>query len=200
MTCLSVVCHSLRCRLHIACTSLAHRLHIACTSLAHSHTTPLWAPQHTPYPAKGPVLPRGPGRSPGRKFWPIQRIFRQKTHTQKTYSTSFKSPRRALHECGHTGVVSCETRGQIGRWCGGTGRVDVRVRAAAHAGRAGRGTAGAHLGLGWSLDGHKPVQPARRSTAPGSSPARSSSAASQLPSERRPRALPPTGADSPLAV
>ena len=98
------------------------------------------------------------------------------------------------------GCVSCETRGQIGRWCGGTGRVDVRVRAAAHAGRAGRGTAGAHLGLGWSLDGQKPVQPARRSTAPGSSPARSSSAASQLPSERRPRALPPTGADSPLAV
>ena len=114
------------------------------------HTTPLWAPQHTPYPAKGPVLPRGPGRSPRRKFWPIQRIFRQKTHTQKTYSTSFKSPRQALHECGHTGVVSCETRGQIGRWCGGTGRVDVRVRAAAHAGRAGRGTAGAHLGLGWT--------------------------------------------------
>ena len=48
------------------------------------------------------------------------------------------------------GCVSCETRGQIGRWCGGTGRVDVRVRAAAHAGRAGRGTAGAHLGLGWT--------------------------------------------------
>ena len=27
-------------------------------------------PQHTLYPAKGPVLPRGPGRSPGKKFWP----------------------------------------------------------------------------------------------------------------------------------
>ena len=61
-------------------------------------------PQHTSYPAKGPVLPRGPVRSPGRFFLPIQRIVRQKTHTQKTYSTSFESPRRALHECGHTGV------------------------------------------------------------------------------------------------
>ena len=34
----------------------------------------------------------------------------------------------------------------------------------------------------------------------GLEPGAQSSAASQLPSERRPRALPPTGADSPLAV
>ena len=39
--------------------------------------------QHTPYPAKGPVLPRGPGRSPERKFWPIQRIFQDKKTARK---------------------------------------------------------------------------------------------------------------------
>ena len=71
----------------------------------------------------------------------------------------------------------------------GTGRAGVRARAAAHAGRA-----GAHLGQGWA--GLKPTQPAQRSSTPGSSPAHSSSAASQLPSERRPGALPPTGAES----
>ena len=49
-------------------------------------------------------------------------------------------------------------------------------------------------GVGWA--GLKPTQPAQRSSTPGSSPARSSSAASQLPSERRPGALPPTGAES----
>ena len=169
-------------------------------SQTHSPYYPTVALPCTPctWPRVPPVP--GPGAEPRKKIFGLYNAFLdKKTHTQTTYSTSFESPRRALHERGHTGV-SCETRGQIGRWCGGTGRVDVRVRAAAHAGRAGRGTAGAHLGLGWSLDGQKPVQPARRSTAPGSSPARSSSAASQLPSERRPRALPPTGADSPLAV
>ena len=61
------------------------------------------------------------------------------------------------------------------------------ARALAAACRAG----GRGRTLGTGLDGHKPVQPARRSTAPGSSPARSSSAASQPPSERRPKALPP---------
>ena len=49
-------------------------------------------------------------------------------------------------------------------------------------------------GVGWA--GLKPTQPAQRSSTPGSSPAHSSSAASQLPSERRPGALPPTGAES----
>ena len=75
---------------------------------------------------------------------------------------------------------------------GPAGRVCVREPRRMRGGRA-----GAHLG---HEDGHKPVQPARRSTAPGSSPALSSSAASQPYSERRPRALPPTGAESSLAV
>ena len=39
-------------------------------------------PQHTLYPAKGPVLPRGPGRSPGRKFWLFERNSKQKTRPQ----------------------------------------------------------------------------------------------------------------------
>ena len=51
-------------------------------------------------------------------------------------------------------------------------------------------------GAPWAWAGLKPSQPAQRSSTPGSSPARSSSAASQLPSERRPGALPPTGAES----
>ena len=49
-------------------------------------------------------------------------------------------------------------------------------------------------GVGWA--GLKPTQPAQRSSTPGLSPAHSSSAASQLRSERRPGALPPTGAES----
>ena len=61
-------------------------------------------PLHTLYLAKGPAGPGARGGAPEENFWPIQRIFRQKTHTQTTYSTSFESPRRALHECGHTGV------------------------------------------------------------------------------------------------
>ena len=53
-------------------------------------------------------------------------------------------------------------------------------------------------GVGWA--GLKPTQPAQRSSTPGSSPAHSSSAASQLPSERRPGALPPSGAEQAPAV
>ncbi len=76
----------------------------------------------------------------------VDLFFETKNATQKLVRKPSSSPARMwAHGC-----VSCETRGQIGRWCGGTGRVDVRVRAAAHAGRAGRGTAGAHLGLGWT--------------------------------------------------
>ena len=74
------------------------------------------------------------------------------------------------------------------RWDGQGGCARAR-RGACGAGRQGYGG-----GAPWAgLDGHKPVQPARRSTAPGSSPARSSSAArckpgaSQLPSERATR-------------
>ena len=76
-------------------------------SKVYSHTVPavvFWAilvrggtPQHTPYPAKGPVLPRGPGRSPGRKFWPIQRIFRQKTLPRRRTAPRSKARRRDLH-------------------------------------------------------------------------------------------------------
>ena len=62
-------------------------------------------PQHTPYPAKGPVLPRGPGRSPGRKFWPLNVICTQKTRAPLTYSTLLESSRRDLRDSGaHTGL------------------------------------------------------------------------------------------------
>ena len=169
------------------------------TRRPHDATQPILlrcgTPQHTLYPAKGPVLPRGPGRSPGRKFWPLQRHFNAKNHVPMTYSTSCCS--KALAEI----CAILDTHGVV-RWGkrmaqGARGRAG-RVRA-----RARRGACGARgRGAPWArgLDGHKPVQPARRSTAPGSSPAHSSSAASQLPSERRPRALPPTGAKSSLAM
>ena len=150
-------------------------------------------PQHTLYPAKGPVLPRGPGRSPGRKFWPLQRHFNAENHVTMTYSTLLESSRRDLRDSGHT--RGCEMGQKDGPGRAGTGRAGARARAPRRmrGARAGRGR-----GAPWArgLDGHKPVQPARRSTAPGSSPAHSSSAASQLPSERRPGALPPTGAES----
>ena len=55
-------------------------------------------PQHTPYPAKGPVLPRGSGRSPRRKFWPLNVIYTQKTRAPMTYCTSFESSHRDLRE------------------------------------------------------------------------------------------------------
>ena len=133
---------------------------------------------------------RGPGRSPGRKFLPLKRFFRPKSRTQQAYSTSFKSSRRDRHESGHTGVVGCETRG-LRMVHGARGRA-ARVRARAPRRMRG-GRAGAHLGQGWT--GISPSS-LHSGCTPGSSPARSSSAASKLPSERRPRALPPTGAES----
>ena len=133
---------------------------------------------------------RGPGRSPGRKFLPLKRFVRPKSRTQQAYSTSFKSSRRDRHESGHTGVVGCETRG-LRMAHGARGRA-ARVRARAPRRMRG-GRAGAHLGQGWT--GISPSS-LHSGCTPGSSPARSSSAASKLPSERRPRALPPTGAES----
>ena len=147
-------------------------------------------------PTDGGVRPelgrssRGPGRSPGRKFLPLKRFLRPKSRTQQAYSTSFKSSRRDRHESGHTGVVGCETRG-LRMVHGARGRA-ARVRARAPRRMRGR-RAGAHLGQGWT--GISPSSLHSGHT-PGSSPARSSSAASKLPSERRPRALPPTGAES----
>ena len=64
------------------------------------------SPVHTLYLAKGPAGPGARGGAPEENFWPIQRIFRQKTHTQTTYSTSFESPRRAL--CTNVGTRVCE--------------------------------------------------------------------------------------------
>jgi len=133
---------------------------------------------------------RGPGRSPGRKFLPLKRFLRPKSRTQQAYSTSFKSSRRDRHESGHTGVVGCETRG-LRMVHGARGRA-ARVRARAPRRMRG-GRAGAHLGQGWT--GISPSS-LHSGCTPGSSPARSSSAASKLPSERRPRALPPTGSGS----
>ena len=109
-------------------------------------------PQHTLYPAKGPVLPRGPGRSPGRKFWPLQRHFNAENHVTMTYSTLLESSRRDLRDSGHT--RGCEMGQKDGPGRAGTGRAGARARAAAHAGRAG----GAHLGHeGWT--GMSPSSP-----------------------------------------
>ena len=90
---------------------------------------------------------RAPGRSPGRKFLPLKRFLKPKSRTQQAYSTSFKSSRRDRHESGHTGVVSCETRG-AGMVHGARGRA-ARVRARAPRRMRG-GRAGAHLGQGWT--------------------------------------------------
>jgi hypothetical protein len=130
------------------------------------------------------------GGAPEDFFLPLKRFFRPKSRTQQAYSTSFKSSRRDLHEYGHTGVVGCETRG-LRMAHGARGRA-ARVRARAPRRMRG-GRAGAHLGQGWT--GISPSS-LHSGCTPGSSPARSSSAASKLPSERRPRALPPTGAES----
>ena len=101
-------------------------------------------PQHTLYPAKGPVLPRGPGRSPGRKFWPLQRHFNAENHVPMTYSTLLESSRRDLRDSGHT--RGCEMGQKDGPGRAGTGRAGARARAAAHAGRAGGARAGRTLG------------------------------------------------------
>ena len=85
-------------------------------------------PQHTPYPAKGPVLPRGPGRSPGRKFWPLQRHFNAENHVTMTYSTLLESSRRDLRDSGHThGVVRWGKRMAQGAR-GRPGRARARAR------------------------------------------------------------------------
>ena len=81
-------------------------------------------PQHTPYPAKGPVLPRGPGRSPGRKFWPLNVIYTQKTRAPLTYSTLLESSRRDLRDSGHT--RGCEMGQKDGPGRAGTGSVSKR--------------------------------------------------------------------------
>ena len=111
-------------------------------------------PQHTLYPAKGPVLPRGPGRSPGGKNWPIQRIFLTKNATQKTYSTLLESSRRDLRDSGHT--RGCEMGQKDGPGRAGTGRAGARARAAAHAGRAGGARAGRTLGWVGRWTGRSP--------------------------------------------
>ena len=43
-----------------------------------------------------PGLSRGPGRSPGKNFWPLNVIYTQKTRAPLTYSTSFESSHRDL--------------------------------------------------------------------------------------------------------
>ena len=103
-------------------------------------------PQHTLYPAKGPVLPRGPGRSPGRKFWPLQRHFNAKNHVPMTYSTLFESSRRDLRDSGHTGVVRWGKRMAQGAR-GRAGRVRARAPRRMRGARAGRGRGAPWAGL-----------------------------------------------------